>query len=67
MLFSELVDRYGAINDMILARTEAEAQGKHKKADALDETLNKDWDRLKEWQKDKKIDDVLADLIADLD
>lgn len=63
---AELVERYGAINDLIVARHDAHKEGLDKKEEALDETLNDDWDDAKEWQEDKHIDDVISDLMEDL-
>lgn len=60
----ELVLRYGALNDRLLAYRRADDSGDDDEAEDLADEIVDSWRDLRHWQEDQDIDDVLADLRA---
>jgi hypothetical protein len=65
-LLVEAVDRYGAINDHLVAYERAVERDDVADADALQDQIADEWDELKAWQKDVDLDDALHDVRRDV-
>lgn len=58
----EVVARYGAINDLLVAHGLAERRDQRARARDLAHRIEREWDALKKWQDDERIDRDLRDL-----
>lgn len=61
-LVVETVDRYGDLNDRLVAHARAVDRGKRDKAERLADEIADDWGKLRKWQRNAEIDDVLKAL-----
>ena len=59
---AEVVDRFGAIEDQIVARELALDRGQEKKAKELAKEIAKLWKDLRRWQDDRGLDGALKEL-----
>lgn len=62
----DTVDRYGEINDRLVAHARAVERGRDEKAAKLEGTIATDWKALKKWQRKNDLDEVLGDLRKDV-
>ena len=62
VVLDETVDRYGDLNDTLLAYHRAVDKGDDDEVDELTAEIKRRWDELQDWQKDEDIDDALEDL-----
>ena len=58
----EIVDRYGDLNDKLVAQALAVKRGRNGRARRLADEIEDDWDALKKWQRDQDVDDEIRDL-----
>ena len=58
----ETVDRFGLINDRLLALHALDDEADEDAKEALEDEINESWDALKDWMKDQDLDDVLHDM-----
>ncbi|MEZ4367437.1 MAG: hypothetical protein R2939_14355 [Kofleriaceae bacterium] len=59
---TELVDRYGAVNDLIARYAAAHERDDDDLEDELEDEIRDAWRELRTWQRDADIDDVLDDV-----
>ena len=57
-----VVDRYGDINDRLIAHALAEKRGQNGRARRIADEVERMWDDLKDWQDDEDVDDHIHDL-----
>jgi hypothetical protein len=60
-LIEQAVDRYGLLNDRLIAFHLATRRGQDQRADELEDEINEAWNELKEWQKDEDLDEAIRD------
>ncbi|MGE0710376.1 MAG: hypothetical protein AB7N76_26190 [Planctomycetota bacterium] len=56
-----VVDRYGAINDHLVAHELAAKRGQRAEARRLEREVETEWDELERWQRAEALDEVLRD------
>lgn len=56
----EIVDRYGQVNDRIVALLQARAEKQKKKEEKIEKELQKAWNDLLEWQRDSEVREQIA-------